>query len=156
MTIQRASQAHLEGINRLLYQVAEVHHQGRPDIFRANAKKYNDDELCAILADEQTPVFAAVDDDQNVLGYAFCVLEEHNGHPLLMDEKILYIDDLCVEEQRRGQHIGRALLDYVRSYAKSIGCRRITLNVWACNPSAMAFYCKNGFAPLKTGMEELL
>lgn len=156
MNILRASEAHLDGINRLLYQVAEVHHQGRPDIFRANAKKYNDDELRAILADEHTPVFVALDDAHSVLGYAFCILEEQNDHPLLMDDKALYIDDLCVEEQLRGQQIGRALLDYVRDYAKSIGCRRMTLNVWECNPSAMVFYRRNGFVPLKTGMEEIL
>lgn len=156
MTIEQATPAHLEGVNRLLYQVADVHRRGRPDLFRADAKKYNDNELCAIFENESTPVFVALDDDDTVLGYAFCIIEEIENHPLLMDDKSLYIDDLCVEENRRGQHIGKALLEFVRQYAKSIRCRRITLNVWECNPSAMAFYRKNGFLPLKTGMEELL
>lgn len=156
MTIIRATQAHLEGINRLLYQVADVHHQGRPDLFRANAKKYCDAEICRILADPDTPVFAAVDAQNTVMGYAFCILQEKKDHPLLMDCKTLYLDDLCVEESLRGRHIGKALLEHVRSYAKEIGCYHLTLNVWNCNPAAMRFYEANGFKPLKVGMEAML
>jgi GNAT superfamily N-acetyltransferase len=32
-----------------------------------------------------------------------------------------------------GKHIGKALYEFVRGYAKSIGCYNITLNVWEGN-----------------------
>ncbi len=156
MHIRSAALEDADGIYRLLYQVAAVHSDGRPDIFRQGAKKYNDSRLQEILNNPNTPVFVAVNDDNYLLGYAFCVVDEIKNHPLLMDDKSLYIDDLCVEETMRGQHIGKALLEYVRAYAKKIGCRRITLNVWECNPSARAFYDKNGFGILKTTMEQML
>lgn len=156
MNIRFAALRDADGIYRLLYQVAAVHSNGRPDIFRKGAKKYNDSRLQEILNNPDTPVFVAVNDDNYLLGYAFCVIEEIKDHPLLMDDKSLYIDDLCVEETMRGQHIGKALLEYVRAYAVSIGCRRMTLNVWECNPSARAFYDKNGFSVLKTTMEQML
>ena len=57
MKIRRAKQSDLDGINRLLYQVAGVHHNGRPDLFKGNAKKYNDVQLLAIIADDERPVF---------------------------------------------------------------------------------------------------
>lgn len=156
MTIRKANLNDAEGIIKLLHQVAEIHHQGRPDIFRQGAQKYNAQNLADIFADPKRPVLVAVDAENRLLGYAFCVVNEVKDHLLLMDDKYIYIDDLCVEETARGQHIGRALLDAVRDYARAIGCRRLNLNVWACNPAARSFYDKNGFKPLETTLEQLL
>jgi ribosomal protein S18 acetylase RimI-like enzyme len=78
------------------------------------------------------------------------------GHHLLQDIKTLYIDDICVDETARGKHIGKALYEYVRDYAKSIGCNNITLNVWEGNDRAMGFYRQMGYTPRKTVMEKLL
>ena len=58
--------------------------------------------------------------------------------------KSLFIDDLCVDQQARGQHIGESLFEYVKQQAKEPGCYELTLNVWAGNPSAAHFYEKNG------------
>lgn len=156
MTIRRANATDLDGINRLLLQVLTVHHEGRPDLFKDGVKKYTDDELLAILADDRTPVFAAVDDKKHLLGYAFCVFQQHVGHNILTDVKTLYIDDLCVDEACRGQHIGKALYDHVLVFAKEQGCYNVTLNVWACNSNAMRFYEKMGLKPQKIGMEIVL
>ena len=45
MQIRYAGTQDIPGLDRLLSQVLTVHHNGRPDLFRANARKYNDDEL---------------------------------------------------------------------------------------------------------------
>ncbi len=156
MIIRKANLHDADGIIRLLHQVAEIHHKGRPDIFRAGAQKYDRENLAAIFADIKRPVLVATDDNNRILGYAFCVIREVKNHLLLMDDKSIFIDDLCVEETARGQHIGKALLAAVRDYAGEIGCRRLTLNVWECNPAARAFYDKNGFTPLETTLEQLL
>ena len=68
----------------------------------------------------------------------------------------LYIDDICVDENARGQNVGRALYDHILGYARSLGCYNVTLNVWSCNPGAMAFYEKLGLRPYKVGMEKIL
>ena len=49
MNIRRAENKDMNGINKLLHQVLMVHHNGRPDIFKPNAKKYTDTELTDIL-----------------------------------------------------------------------------------------------------------
>ena len=54
-----------------------------------------------------------------------------------------------------GRHIGTALFHHVQSYAKQLGCHNITLHVWACNPSARAFYDSLGLQPQYTSMEIL-
>ena len=156
MNIRRAEERDIAGINKLLYQVHRIHAEGRPDIFRLGNKKYNDEELCAILACDTTPIFVAVDDEEKVLGYAFCIYEETKNNPSLMDRKTVYIDDLCVDATERGQHIGTALYDYVKDEAKKEGCSAVTLNVWCLNTGAMRFYEKCGMKPLKVVMEDTL
>lgn len=156
MNIRRADERDIAGINKLLYQVHRIHAEGRPDIFRLGNKKYNDDELRTIISNDTTPIFVAVDDEEKVLGYAFCIYEETKNNPSLMDRKTVYIDDLCVDATERGQHIGTALYDYVKDEAKKEGCSAVTLNVWCLNEGAMRFYEKCGMKPLKVVMEDIL
>ncbi|MBQ2566211.1 MAG: GNAT family N-acetyltransferase, partial [Bacteroidales bacterium] len=66
-----------------------------------------------------------------------------------------YIDDLCVHEKARGQHIGKALFEYVKAFAKEQGCYNITLHVWEGNPGARAFYESLGLKPQYISMEML-
>ena len=155
MEIRRAKRTDINGINNLLYQVLMVHHNKRPDIFKRDAKKYTDEEIFAILEDSNTPVFVAVEADE-VLGYAFCRIKQHKNSNILTDIKTLYIDDLCVDESKRGKHIGKSLYEYVVEYAKSIDCYNLTLNVWSANEGAMRFYEKCGLVPQKVGMETIL
>ena len=156
MNIRRALETDIEGINRLLCQVLMVHHQGRPDLFKADAKKYTDEQLKDILADDARPVFVAVDETEGVLGYAFCVMKQYIDDNILTDVLTLYIDDLCVDETIRGQHIGKKLYDYVLAFAAGRQCYNVTLNVWSCNENAMKFYEKCGLKPQKVGMEVIL
>ena len=156
MNIRKANERDIAGINKLLYQVHRIHAEGRPDIFHLGNKKYNDDELCAIIADDNTPIFVAVNEEEKVLGYAFCIYQETKGNPSLCDRKTVYIDDLCVDATERGQHIGTALYDYVKEQAKGEGCVAVTLNVWCLNEGAMRFYERCGMKPLKVVMEDVL
>ncbi len=156
MVIRRAKVSDIDGLNKLLMQVLMVHHNGRPDLFKPNAKKYTDEELLEIIADENLPIFVAVDEDDRVQGYAFCRFIQHVDNNILTDIKTLYIDDLCVDEDERGKHIGKELYEYVISFAKASGCYNVTLNVWSCNENAMKFYEKCGLVPQKVGMEQIL
>lgn len=156
MTVRFACEKDIPQMNSLLYQVERVHQQGRPDLFKEGAKKYTDNELKAMLKDKTKPIFAAVDENDVMKGYAFCVFQEHKGDNVLTDIKTLYIDDLCVDENCRGQHIGSVLFEAVKKFAKEQGCYNVTLNVWECNPSARKFYEKAGLKPYKTGMEVTL
>ena len=156
MEIRRAQERDMEDIDRLLVQVNMVHHRGRPDLFRAGQKKYTDDQLRALIHDDSRPIFVAVNDSQKVLGYAFCIFQQHLNDNILTDIKTLYIDDLCVDEQLSGQHIGKELYEAVLAFARESGCYNVTLNVWSLNERAMKFYEKCGLKPQKVGMETIL
>lgn len=156
MKIQRAEKNDIEDITNLLHQVLGVHHMGRPDLFKGNTTKYNEEELLEIIEDDKRPIFVAKNEEDRVVGYAFCIFERHENNSVRTDISTLYIDDLCVDENQRNGHIGRSLYDYVVNHAKESGCYNVTLNVWSCNESAMKFYEKCGLIPYKVGMEKIL
>ena len=81
---------------------------------------------------------------------------QENNSNLMTDIRTLYIDDLCVQEDARGENIGRQIYDYALDTARQIGCYNVTLNVWECNPGAKKFYEKCGLQVQKTGMEKIL
>ena len=152
--IRKANKNDIGRIIELLHQVNMVHHEIRPDLFKPYTTKYNEQELEALLDNDSNPIF--VYDDGEVLGHAFCQITDVKSHKLLQDAKTLYIDDICVDEKARGKHVGKALYEFVRDYAKSIGCYNITLNVWEGNDPALSFYKNMGMKVQKTGMEEII
>ena len=153
--IRRAMEKDIPRIGELLSQVDLVHHNGRPDIFRIG-RKYSDGELRELLQDGQRPILVCTDERDEVMGYCFCIYQQHINNSVLTDIKTLYIDDLCVDEAMRGKHIGRQLYEAAVKMAKDSGCYNLTLNVWSCNPSALRFYEACGLVPQKIGMEIIL
>ena len=166
--VRRANKNDIGRIIELLHQVDMVHHVLRPDLFKPNTTKYNEQELEALMGDDSKPIFvfeaeapspngaSASAKGQNrsiILGHAFCLITEVRDDKLLQDIKTLYIDDICVDEKARGKHVGKALYVFVRDYAKSIGCNNITLNVWEGNVAALSFYRNMGMNVQKTTME---
>lgn len=156
LTVRKATEKDIPKILDLLVQVDMVHHNGRPDIFKGPATKYNEEELKAVIRNEETPVFVCVDENDIPLGHAFCIHKQVVGDSVLTDIRTLYIDDICVDSDARGKHVGKTLFDYVVAYAKSTGFYNVTLNVWTCNQSAMKFYEAMGLTPQKIVMEMLL
>ena len=155
MKLRNAENKDIPRLGELLLQVLEVHHSARPDLFKSGATKYTNAELFEILKDENRPIFVA-EENGEVVGYVFCILVQYKDSNILTDIKTLYIDDLCVDENVRGKGIGHSLYNYVVEYAKACGCYNVTLNVWADNKSALAFYEKIGLHKQKIGMELIL
>lgn len=155
MEIRFAKPQDVPGILDLLKQIGRLHHNGRPDIFRERAQKYGASGVLALLENHRTPVFVAVEGTA-LLGYAICQVDTVGQDPVLQERTTLYLDDLCVDEARRGEHIGTGLYQAVCQYAKERKCDSVTLNVWAFNEEALAFYTRLGMKPLKITMETIL
>lgn len=163
MEVRRADKRDIPGLSRLLGQVLMVHHEGRPDLFKPDCKKYSEEDLEVILSlaakeyDDinETPVFVAVEDGE-VVGHAFCVKKVYKDDNINTDHKTLYIDDICIDENHRKLGVGKAIYEHVLAYAKEHGYYNITLNVWSCNPGAMKFYESMGLTPYCVGMEKIL
>lgn len=159
MQVRRAIDADIPGIDSCLSQVLEVHAQGRPDLFRSGTRKYGDDELREIIADDRRPVFVAVNEDAapgDILGYGFCIVEDHAHSNNLQPIRTLYVDDICVDEGARGHGVATAIYRHIIAFARGSGFHNVTLNVWECNPGARKFYEAMGMSVQKTCMEQVL
>ena len=156
MKIRKAEKKDIPRILTLLGQVLQIHAEIRPDIFISGTTKYTSCELEELLKQEDTPIYVAVNEDDLCIGYAFCQLKEQPFSNNMVPFKSLFIDDLCVDRQARGQHIGVGLFEYVKQQAKELGCYEVTLNVWAGNTSAERFYEKMGMKTKERQMEYIL
>ena len=165
--IRKATHNDIPRILELLSQVNDVHAEGRPDFFIKGKRKYNEEDLLKIINDDTTPVFVYVGTQQamselgtqqatSVQGYAFCVIQDLSQCDNLRPDKSLYIDDICVDENYRRHGVGKKLYEHVLQFAKEEKCFNITLNVWAKNPSAQAFYESMGMTVQKVCMEQII
>lgn len=156
MHIRKAEEKDILKIMELLGQVLQIHADIRPDIFIPGTTKYTEEELKALLKEEKKPIYVAVNDEDVCIGYAFCQLQEQPFSNNMVPFKSLFIDDLCVDQQIRGQHIGESLFEYVKSEARKLNCYEVTLNVWTGNTSAEKFYEKMGMRTKERQMEYIL
>ena len=156
MKIRRAEEKDITRIMELLGQVLEIHAKIRPDIFVSGTTKYSEDELKAMIPDDEKPIFVATDEQDTVMGYSFCQLKNPAFTSTMVPHRSLYIDDLCVDEKFRGQHIGEKLFEYVKEEAKKLGCYEVNLCVWKGNDSAESFYEKMGMTTKERVMEIIL
>ncbi|MBR6380834.1 MAG: GNAT family N-acetyltransferase [Lachnospiraceae bacterium] len=153
MIIERAKEQDIEKIIELLGQILELHASIRPDLFRMGTTKYTEEELLEMIRDDARPIYVARDEEYTVTGYAFCVLKEVPFSNTMVPHQTLFIDDLCVDQKRRGEGIGRRLFVFLTKEAKNLGCSDVTLNVWEGNENARRFYEKLGMKPRETMME---
>lgn len=156
MNIRRAGEKDIPRLIELLQQVLDIHAKIRPDIFISGTTKYTNDELLQMILDDRNPIYVAVNEKDLCMGYAFCQLKEQPFSNNMVPFTSLFIDDLCVDQTLRGQHIGESLFEFVKAEAKRLGCYEVTLNVWAGNTSAEHFYEKMGMKTKERQMEYIL
>lgn len=108
----------------LLEYICNLHSGIRPDLFKAGKSKYDGESLKKLLTDESRLIFVAADENDEVLGYIFCILIDHSVDSARCPNKELYIDDLCVDEKCRHEasatHCSKRLLRLLRSSAAMI------------------------------------
>lgn len=152
-TIRFAKAGDESTIAALLEQIFTQHANGRPDLFGGGKSKYTAEDVLKLFDNPVEPIFVAVDDNNRVLGYAFCMIKEFTSPA---HYKTLYLDDLNVDAAARRQGVATALVDACRTYGKENDCYNLTLNVWAFNEGAIRFYEKNGFTSQRFILEDIL
>ena len=128
-------------INRLSNQVAALHTQWRPDLFREAEISYTKEVLEELIREKS--IFVAKQDGV-ILGYTAFWIWETNG-ACSVPRKVMNINDFCVDEQARGHGIGTRMMEEVRILARAFGCTDLQLTVYPQNDAAVAFYQKCGF-----------
>ncbi len=150
--VRRAIPSDRTAILPLQKEIADLHHEGRPDLFRTEARYYTEDEFSAKLNHPDHRIFIA-EADGVVAGYVFAFIRHIRNHPTYVDRDCFYIDDICVAEARRRHGIASALFEVCRKQAEEDGCANMELAVFCFNENAVAFYRAMGMKPVITRME---
>ncbi len=152
MLIRPAKKDDIDGLLTLLHEVLEVHAKEYPKIFIPGTTKYSKEELLQLIEEDDKTLILVAEEDGKIIGHAFLKLLDSPETRNTYAARILYIDDICVDEEYRGRHVAKSLFEHVLEYAKKEGFDRIELNVWEKNESARAFYESLSLKPLKTTM----
>lgn len=90
--------------------------------------------------------FSYVDD---VVGYAHAEVRNAAATIYKKPQSALHVVAMVVAASHSGRGVGQALLGALQDEAASRGVRELSLEVYAFNTAARAFYEKAGFMPLR-------
>ena len=107
-----------------------------------------------MLKDKKRKIIVAVDDTLKIYGLIIYNIKEVKEHINLRDFKVLWIEELGVDESYRKNGIGKMLMKKVEEDAKILDCKRIELNCWDFNDNAISFYERFGMRTQRRIMEK--
>ena len=152
MTIRFAEEKDLEQVNVIRRQVNTLHVNGKPKVFRPGFSEELKNYVYTAFRDPLKKVVVC-EKDGRVCAFAVLLhtVKPESVHRLEM--RFLEINELGVDETCRRQGIGRALIDFIRDYAKKQGYDRMELNMWEFNEGALKFYEAVGFSTYRRYLE---
>lgn len=154
--VRKAEKQDAPRIAELLCTIAQLHHEGRPDIYRGGGAKYDISAVEKKIEDGNEIIFVAVDENNYVLGYTISKIYTTEDDGIIIGHKKMYIDDVCVDSQYRKHGIGKLLMAATKQKAIDEGCTICELNVWAFNENAVKFYESCGMTRQRIYMEYIL
>lgn len=131
----------LKRVNELAVQVHEIHVNWNPDLFKSVKEVFNKENFKTRI--ENKELFVAKINNETV-GYILVNISEKDN-PIMRYRKQLSIESICVDEKKRSNGIGTALLEYVKKFGKENGCTDLYLTVNKENENAIKLYEKFGF-----------
>ena len=91
-----------------------------------------------VQEDSQLSAFIVEDSQGELLGFSHCLV-----HPYTWDiHPCCYLEDLYIAPQARSQGLGRAMIEYVRTFAQARGCTRLYWVTHQENQQAQKLYEK--------------
>lgn len=152
MIIRNMEVIDYKAIDKLMQQVYSLHVENRPDLYVAleHPLSINDFEE---LVQNNDVISVVAEENGGVIGLCIVSIRTKSG---MIDKKIAYMDDLCVDESFRGQGIGKKLFSFASNMAKKKGAKRLDLMVWSFNNKALNFYEELGMKPQRYIFEKEL
>ncbi|MCL1844647.1 MAG: GNAT family N-acetyltransferase [Defluviitaleaceae bacterium] len=157
--IRKATPADFYSISLLVKSVGNMHHEARPDIFKAPA--FSEEIYMELLNNECVEIFVyeeSINTTENeILGFCHMSFFDYGeNQTVYRDVVVAHIDSMGVVEKAQRRGIGRALLEYARERAKLSGAERLQLSVCPFNENASKMYENMGFKVMHTTMERKL
>jgi ribosomal protein S18 acetylase RimI-like enzyme len=110
-----------------------------------------DEVFAQVVRHPEAAVFVAVE-GLRVIGY----LSLSQRPQIRLGGRSAHIDELVVDEKRRGEGVGTALLEAAMSHARGLGCKRVDLSTARSRQSYQrGFYLAHGFKEIDSALLRL-
>jgi ribosomal protein S18 acetylase RimI-like enzyme len=103
-------------------------------------------ELGEVVSSPATDLFIALDDDGTIIGMSTLVAFR------IPTGMRAWIEDVTVDEARRGQGVGTALTRAMLDRGRELGCKTVELTSRPSREAANRLYQRLGFAPRDTNV----
>lgn len=153
ITIRTAVLEDHKRIRPLQKEIADLHHDGRPDLFKIQPRYFTKKAFNKRLKDPHQTIYIAETDHGEVVGYAFAWIISYRDHSTYVDFDRFYIDDICVLKSYQRKGIGKRLFECCKQKAQEQKCKMLELGVWSFNKNAIAFYESCGMKERIRSME---
>lgn len=142
--IRQAKLSDLSDLNTLYIEQNRFHHNIAPDRIALCDELLAHEELAEMIVDTST-YLALYELDGTVVAALLANLQRIEAKRWTPKRCFVYLDELIVTQECRGQGIAREMMDVFEDWAMEQGASCIDLNVWQHNSNAVEFYQKNGF-----------
>jgi aminoglycoside 6'-N-acetyltransferase I len=109
--------------------------------------EYLNFDLDKRLSDPDYAVFVAWRDEEGLNGFIEVGLRAHGEG--CETSPVGYIEAWYVDEQTRGQKLGRELVYAAEQWAREKGCREMASDTWLENESSIAAHIRLGYAEVE-------
>ncbi|WP_418040214.1 GNAT family N-acetyltransferase [Paenibacillus xylanilyticus] len=155
--IRKAAASDYPGVSLLMDELHQMHVEARPDVYRALQPRMEKQEFVALLETDKRYLYVAESVSKgDILGYGSAQLSLIQGVELLLDRKMLYINELVVGSDGRGQGTGKKLMNALIELGRELQADSVELTVSTFNTGAQAFYEQMGLAVRSSRMEYIL
>lgn len=147
--VRPAEPADVPAIAELAAVVHAAHAAALPHVFQPPAPPPLGPADVVQLIAAAGPLFLVAVLDGAFAGYARAELRDQPATAFKRASRVLHVHEMGVVPAHRRHGVGRALLRAARAAARARGAHGVSLDVYAFNAGARAFYAREGFASVR-------
>jgi ribosomal protein S18 acetylase RimI-like enzyme len=151
VVIRPADSTDFDAVGTIFTQENRLHAELVPEIVQA-LEPIMDVAWFAELLSKPKGTLLLGEVDGVVVGLIWLSIRSNPDDPIYRPRNYVYVEELAVLEEHRGQGIGRRLMEAAKVWAMEQDVAHIELDVWEANRNAIAFYEHLDYQPMRRRM----
>jgi ribosomal protein S18 acetylase RimI-like enzyme len=147
VTVRAAVIEDADAITSLTAEVQQLHNEALPDIFKTPSERLFPREKLATLLHDSNSTVAVAETKGEVIGHIYGVVMQRAESDFKVADRYMYIQQIGVRKEYRGQGAGSALIAFIEGRAVASAVKGLQLDYWAFNRRAQNFFESCGFSP---------
>ena len=128
-----------DSVRKLYNQIYLLHLEGRPDLYLKDVEYFNFEYFVEQLNNKNT-INLVYEENKEIVGFILAQYKKPSKAPFIRKRKVIFIDNIVVDELHKKMGIGRRMMEYLEHIAKKKNVESIELNVYSFNKEAQKFY----------------